>query len=151
MAEKAGVRINGEDYFFVDAFKLGDPALVYEVTGLDWNTFSELFAKSGDGHPDPNIMTGLIAVAIQRGHSTWTRREVYDYVRELDFADLDYFGGEGKEDASVAVPPDGSGLTSSSSDGTSAAAPEESQSSLSLIDSGSPGSGTTTLESHQVA
>jgi hypothetical protein len=148
MAEKPGVRINGQVYEFVDQFKHGDPILIHEVTGLDWDEFSEMLARAGDGgRPNPIVQTALIAVAVQRVHTTWTRRDVSEFIRELTLGEEEYLGGEGRETGD-AVPPDGSGESSNSSDEPSGTSPE-SQSSLSLIASGDPGSDTITPESRR--
>ncbi len=146
--EKPGVRIGGRFYPFVDQFKHGDPILIYQVTGLDWDTFSDMLAKAGDGRGvNPIVQTALIAVAVQRGHPTWSRGEVSDFIRNLDLGDEEYVGTEtGKEEEML--PPTESGETSSSSDETSSPSPE-SPSSLSLISSGDLGSDPITQESSQ--
>lgn len=147
--EKPGVRIGGRFYPFVEQFKHGDPILIHEVTGLDWDSFSDMLAKAGDGRSvNPIVQTALIAVAIQREHPTWSRREVSDFLRDIDLGSEEYVGTGGKEDEEAVLPPSESGETSSSSDETSPPSPE-SPSSLSLISSGDPGSATTTPESSQ--
>ncbi len=148
MAEdKPGVRIGGRFYPFVQQFKHGDPILIHEVTGLDWDTFSDMLAKAGDGRGvNPIVQTALISVAVQRVHPTWSRREVSEFIRELDLGSEEYVGTEGKEED--ALPPAESGESSSSSEETSKPSPA-SESSLSLISSGDPGSDTTTQDSSQ--
>ncbi len=147
MSDRAGVRINGRFYPFVDSFKHGDPILIHEVTGLDWDEFSEMLAKAGDGRGvNPIVQTALIAVAVQREHKTWSRREVSEFIRELDLGSEDYVGVDAAP-AEEMLPPTQSAETSSSSDETSPPSPD-SPSSLSLISSPDPGSSTTSQESH---
>ncbi len=146
--DRAGVRINGRFYAFVESFKHGDPILIHEVTGLDWDEFSEMLAKAGDGRGvNPIVQTALIAVAVQREHKTWSRREVSDFIRDLDLGSEDYVGVDAEPEEGV-LPPTQPAESSSSSDETSSTS-QESRSNLSLIDSGSPGSDITTPDSAQ--
>jgi hypothetical protein len=152
VSDRAGVRIGGRFYPFVDQFKHGDPILIMEVTGLDWDTFSDMLAKAGDdpeGRVNPIVQTALIAVAVQREHKTWSRREVSDYIRDLDLGGEEYVPGSEDKIEGDALPPLQSGESSSNSEETSGTSPE-SPSSLSLISSGDPGLDTTTPESRQV-
>ena len=151
MSDKPGVRIQGRFYPFVDKFKHGDPILIYEVTGLDWDTFAEKLEQAEeDEKANPIVQTALIAVAVQREHPGWSRHKVNEFIRNLDLGAEEFEGIEPDEDGGV-LPPSSSGESSKSSDETSAAPPEESPSSLSLIASPSPGASTTSPESHQVA
>ncbi len=148
-AEKPGVRIGPTFYPFVDQFKHGDPILIHEVTGMNWDEFSEMLSKAGDGRSvNPIVQTALIAVAIQRVHSTWSRREVSEFVRNLDLGDEEYVGGEAVKDEEM-LPPNESGESSDSSEETSSTSPE-SPSSQSPTGSGDPGSATTTPDLRQV-
>ncbi len=135
-------------YPFVDGFKHGDPILIHEVTGLDWDEFSEMLAKSSDGRVNPIVQTALIAVAIQRVHQTWTRREVSEFIRNRDLGEEEYVGGEAAKEEEM-LPPSESGESSDSSEETSSTSPE-SPSSPSPTDSGDPGSATTTPDLRQV-
>ncbi len=152
MSDKAGVRINGQFFPFVDQFKHGDPILIHEVTGLTWDQFSEMLAKAGDGSSqgiNPIVQTALIAVAIQRERPTWSRREVSEFVRNLELGQEEYVGGETAE--GDALPPSNSGVNSVPSDKTSPEQQEESPSSPNPTSSGDPGSATTSQESLRVA
>ncbi len=150
MSDKPGVRINGEFYPFVDKFKHGDPILILEVTGLEWDRFAELIEQAEEnGTPNPIVQTALIAVAVQRGHPGWSRNKVSEFMRNLDFGSEEFEGGT-EDESGDALPPSSSGASSNNSDTTSEP-PPESPSNLSLIGSGSPGSDTTSPESHQVA
>ena len=60
MSDKPGVRINGEFYPFVDKFKHGDPILIYEVTGLEWERFAELLFERRDAVPAEDEFGGVV-------------------------------------------------------------------------------------------
>ncbi len=150
MSDKPGVRINGVFYPFVDKFKHGDPILIYEVTGLDWDTFAAMLEQAEENETaNPITQTALIAVAVQRQHPGWSRHKVSAFIRNLDLGTEEFEGLTDEEEAD-ALPPSPSGSSSNNSATTSEPQPE-SPSSLSLIASGFPGSDTTSPESHQVA
>lgn len=152
MSQKAGVRILDRFYPFVDQFRHGDPILIHEVTGLGWDEFSDMLSKASDESGrgvNPIVQTALIAVAIQREHQTWSRREVSEFIRNLDLGDEQYVAGDPIEEGD-ALPPAESGVSSSSSDETSPPSPE-SPSSPNPTDSGPPGSGRHSQESLQTA
>ncbi len=146
MSDRPGVRINGRFYPYVDAFKHGDPILIHEVTGLDWDEFSEMLAKAGDGRGvNPIAHTAMIAVAIQREHKTWSRREVSDYIRDVDLGAEEIVGVEEPSKPEEMLPPPESASNSSSSDETSSTS-AESTSAPNPTDSGGPGSDTTSQD-----
>lgn len=83
-----GFSINSEFYPLPTGFRLGDPVLVSEVTGLDWQDFAELLDNG-----DPRATTGLIAVAVWQKHPGWRRDKVVRFVESLDVTSLQFDGG----------------------------------------------------------
>ncbi len=152
MPDKAGVKIGGTEYEFAEKFKLGDAALIEEVSGLDWNAFTDRLAKSMDltatGRIDMTMQAALIAVAVQNRHPTWSRGEVVAFVTNVEFEALEYFGPPEKE-GDPEVPQSASDESSDSSDATSEPPPESESNQTPQI-SGDPGSDITTPDLRQV-
>jgi hypothetical protein len=71
MGQEAGFRIGGVFYPAPRAYRLEDPVLVREVTGLSWDDFAELLDDAGVV-ADPVALVGVIAVAVWQ-----PRREVH--------------------------------------------------------------------------
>lgn len=103
--DKPGFNIGDDFYPFPTNFRLGDPVLVTEVTGMEWNDFAELL-DGGDG--DPRTMTGLIAVAVWQKHPGWRRERALRYVEGLDLESLTF---KQPEEAESADPPTEAGDT----------------------------------------
>lgn len=116
MADQPGFSIGTEFYPFPSSFRLGDPVLVAEVTGIGWNEFTELL---DDG--DPRTLAGLVAVSIWQKHPTWRRDKVVRHVEGLEMDALE-FEDPGEDDA---APP----LNGGASTGITAPSPATSTSS----------------------
>lgn len=93
MADEPGFSIGNDFYPFPSSFRLGDPVLVAEVSGLAWNDFAEML---DDG--DPRTLAGLVAVAVWQKNPSWRRERVLRYVESLDMDALE-FQGEPEADA----------------------------------------------------
>lgn len=105
--DKPGFTYKDHFYPYVTKFRIGDPVLVAEVTGLAWNDYTELVDSN-----DPRALAGLVAVAIWQQHPTWRRERVLRYVEEIVIEDLVFSTPE--EDEGDAVPPitaDDTGIT----------------------------------------
>jgi hypothetical protein len=102
MASDPGFLIDGDTYPVPQAFRLGDPVLVAEVTGLDWMEFAELL-DSGDN--DPRVMLGLIAVSVWQKNPTWKRERVARWVEGLSMDQVDFEAADdtGDENPTVAA------------------------------------------------
>lgn len=99
MAEEAGFQIGKRFYPFPGSFRLGDPVLVREVTGMDWGEFVEKLPSDEDDigfveESDAIVLLGLVAVAVWQGNPTWRRDKVSRYVQSLDMTDVQPVGGE---------------------------------------------------------
>lgn len=74
------VEIEGRVYALPQSFRLGDPVLVQEVTGLAWPEFVDRLDDAAD---DPTALLGMIAVAVWQGNPRWRRDKVARYVEAL--------------------------------------------------------------------
>lgn len=91
MADEPGFSIGDEFYAFPTTFRLGDPVLVAEVTGLGWNDFAEMLDQG-----DPRTLAGLVAVSVWQKHPKWRRDRVLLFVEALDL-DAVVFSDPGDE------------------------------------------------------
>lgn len=148
MAEDAGFVLGGEFYPTPQAFRLGDPVLIAELTGLTFPEFAEALGDE-DRRSDPSILVGLIGVSVWQKHPKWTRARVVAYVQALDLGSLQFQGGEEDED----VPPEVTelGKNSPSSDTTSESSPDTSVDPSSPTSPGAPGLDTGSPPSLQAA
>lgn len=92
--DQPGFHIGNDFYEFPTKFRLGDPVLVAEVTGMAWNDFAELL-DSGD----PRTLAGLVAVAIWQKQPTWRRERVLRHVEGLELDALEFTGADDVEEA----------------------------------------------------
>lgn len=65
-------------------FRLGDPVLVAEVTGLPWIEFAQMLDEG-----DSRTLAGLVAVAVWQKHPDWRREKVVRYVESISISDLE--------------------------------------------------------------
>lgn len=95
--QQPGFEIKGRFYPFPASFRLGDPVLVSEVTGLDWPTFT---ARLDDPAYDEDlvVLSGMIAVAVWQKHPTWRRDRVARYIESLDMDRLSFVGPTDQDD-----------------------------------------------------
>lgn len=134
MAE-SGFEIYGKFYPMVEAFELGDPVLIRELTGLDFPTFAqehdELIAAAAAADDDeldidPVVLVGLVGVSVWHANPTWRRDKVLRYVQHLPIEQIQLVGGEedDTDDPPADTPPDkasgGTPADSSSSAGETA-------------------------------
>lgn len=74
MPEKDGVEIHGRFYAWPERFRLGDPVLVREVTGMRWPDFVQALDEIDEEEaPDQVVLAGLIAVAFWQGNPQMSR------------------------------------------------------------------------------
>jgi hypothetical protein len=99
MAEQ-GFEIHSTFYRMPEAFRMGDPVLVEDVSGLTWTEFSDRMDDTGG---DPAVMLGMLAVAVWQANPKWRRDRVARFVESVDIADVKFIGDEAEEDAR---PPD---------------------------------------------
>lgn len=97
MADQIGVQIGSHFYPLPTAFRLGDPVLVEELTGLDWNSFVERLPdedEPDDAPEDPVAMLGMIGVAVWQRNPTWKRDRVVRFVTALNMENVEIVGPE---------------------------------------------------------
>lgn len=107
----AGFEINGEFYPFPTAFRLGDPVLVAEVTGLEWMEFAEMLDEGS-----PRTLPGLVAVSVWQKNPGWRRDKVVRFVEAIDQDAVTVVQPEGTD----AGPPDVADTTGTSPGGSTA-------------------------------
>lgn len=108
----AGFRVGDQTYPLPTRFRLGDPVLIQELTGLPFDEFAELLAD--ETSRDPRRLIGMVGVAVWQKHERWTRDRALRFVESLDMESLEL---EAEDDAG---PPDGPAARSSRSRDTSA-------------------------------
>lgn len=87
MAAQDGVEIYGRFYPWPERFRLGDPVLVREVTGMDWPEFTAALEEqeaamrssqeAEEDAPDADqvVLAGLVAVAFWQGNQQMSREK----------------------------------------------------------------------------
>lgn len=95
MASEAAFVIEGREYPVPQAFRLGDPVLVTEVTGMQWMDFAELL---DEGANDPRVMLGLIAVSVWQANPSWKRDRVARFVEQLAMDQVDFQAADDTEE-----------------------------------------------------
>ena len=111
MSERDGFETRGRFYPWPQQFRLMDPLLVSEVTGMPYNQFLEAWqttianVEDGDteANVDPVVLNGLVAVGVWQQHPEWRRERVVRFLEQVTTDDLDITSAdEGEGDA---VPP----------------------------------------------
>jgi hypothetical protein len=101
MDEAASFEIGGVVYPVPTAFRITDPALVREVTGMDWAEFVEGLREE---EQDPVLVSGLVAVAVSQANPGWRRDRIIRYLGEIDFEELGF--NQPSTNGADAGPPD---------------------------------------------
>lgn len=99
MADEPGFEIAGEFYGFPSTFRLCDPVLVAEVTGMAWNEYAELLDEQ-----DPRTLAGLVAVAVWQKNPRWKREKVIQFVQGVQLDALTFAGVDGSEGVDAGPP-----------------------------------------------
>lgn len=118
MADRPGYVIDGTFYPQPEGFRLGDPVLVTEVTGMDFPSFAQALDDDTRGN-DPVLLLGMIAVAIWQANPRWKRDRVARYVETIPMDTVRFEGGdEGPEVADVGPPEDAAAPSGGNSEST---------------------------------
>ena len=91
-----GFEIGDKFYKLPDEFRMGDPVLVEEVTGLSWGEFSDRLEDEGG---DPVVMLGMLAVAVWQANPRWRRDRAARFVEAVNIGDVKFIGEEKEADA----------------------------------------------------
>lgn len=97
--QEAGFNIGGTFYPFPKTFRLGDPVLIRELTGMEFPEFA-LALDDKTRREDPVILLGLIGVAIWQANPRWTRDRVMSFVQMVPLESVEGVGAA-KEDEEV--------------------------------------------------
>ncbi len=113
MADLGVFLIDDREYAMPTSFRLIDPVLIRELTGLEWQEFTGRLDGIDQDDPaaseadmDPVVLLGLVGVAVWQQHPRWPREKVKRYVGELDIAALSFQGGEAVGDPPPVPGPD---------------------------------------------
>lgn len=118
-------------------FRLGDPVLVREVTGMSWPEFARGLDAMADDYaalleqgredeyePDQVLLVGLMAVAFWQGNKQMSRAKVVRAVEQIPLESVKYIAGD--EEGDDASPPDGAaGAPPSTTSSESGVSPED--------------------------
>lgn len=111
MAE-SGFVIGEHTYPFPTSFRLCDPVLVSQLTGMSWMEFVELLEDSDQ--QDPATMAGMIGVAVWQKNPRWSRERVVRYVENISMENVEVVSEDEDDDDGDAVPPPGEAEPSAS-------------------------------------
>lgn len=118
MAAQDGVEIYGRFYPWPERFRLGDPVLVREVTGMDWPEFVRALDETDpDEAPDQVVLAGLVAVAFWQGNQQMSREKARRTVERIPQDKLEIIEGDDASPPAQAAgePPSTSSTTSGDS------------------------------------
>lgn len=149
-----GFEIFGVVYPVVERWRVADPVLVREVTGMEWLEFAEAAERmsleegmGGEGGVDQIVLAGMIAVSYWQANPRMTRKQVVRFMEQLPLEAVTMVGEpdepddepvEGEEGAD-ASPPDDSGVKSPTTPDTSTTSRAEPSVVVTRGDSGEPG------------
>ena len=95
MPDKDGVEIYKRFYPWPDRFRLGDPVLVKEVTGMRWPDFvAALDEMDEDEAPDQVVLAGLIAVAFWQGNQQMSRDKARKAIERMPVDEIEMIEGD---------------------------------------------------------
>lgn len=112
--------IDGEEYSVPGSFRMVDPILIEELTGLTFAEFSERLDKVNQqastgkpAAPDFTVTVGLVGVSVWQQHEDWTRRKVRQFVEAVDIAALSVLAPEAPDDPEAESPETAPGVSES--------------------------------------
>lgn len=124
MPDKDGVEIYKRFYPWPERFRLGDPVLVKEVTGMRWPEFvAALEEQDEDEAPDQVVLAGLIAVAFWQGNPQMSRDKARRAVEKIPQEDIELIGSDEEDDVDPPAQA-GAGVQPSTTSSESAGSPE---------------------------
>lgn len=146
MADRPRFKIRGQVYEYAETTKIGDPALIEQVTGLRHGAWRRRYieamqtllawqeAKEQGEDPEPPdedsiVDQGILAMSIARKHRSWSRSQVAEFVADLDWDEVEILGG------GDAGPPTAAATTDAPSESPSGTKPAETSKSDSDSDS----------------
>lgn len=146
---RAGFMIGDAFYPFPTAFRLGDPVLVEELTGLAWDEFVDRLPDENDGDKDgtdPVALIGLVGVAVWQQNPRWRRERVVRFVESIDQGDFTVSAPEPEEENGGPPAPPAGGKASETSASSSGSDSDTDSESSNQGSSGTPTSPTSPEE-----
>lgn len=122
-----GFKIDEKEYEFPTRFRMCDPALVEELTGLEFSQFAARIDRvnasiqEGERAGDAVVMSGMIGVAIWQANPRWARGRVVEMVQQIDMDSFEAI--EGADDTGEATPDEEPETPSSDSSAVSTITP----------------------------
>ena len=109
MPDRDGVEIYKRFYPWPESFRLGDPVLVKEVTGMRWPDFAQaLDEMDPEEAPDQVVLAGLIAVAFWQGNPLMSRDKVRRTLERIPMEEFEIVeGDEGPVEGDASPPAEG--------------------------------------------
>jgi hypothetical protein len=108
MPDRDGVEVYKRFYPWPDRFRLGDPVLVKEVTGMRWPDFAQaLDEMDADEVPDQVVLAGLIAVAYWQGNPHMSRDKARRALERIPMEDIEIIEGDEGDARPPELAPDG--------------------------------------------
>lgn len=90
-----GFEIYGKQYPIPTRFRMGDPVLVREVTGMSWPDFiAALETMEADQTEDSVCIAGLMAVSFWQANPQMSRDKIRRFIERLWQEDASLVGGE---------------------------------------------------------
>lgn len=112
MPDQDGFEIYKRFYPSPTRFRMGDPVLVTEVTGMTWPEFTAALEAMEDDYAslaeqgradefqaDHTLLLGLMAVAFWQGNPTMNRAKVVRAIERVPIDDVEFIAGDQEEDA----------------------------------------------------
>ena len=130
MANQAGVEVYKRFYPWPTSFRLGDPVLVKEVTGMTWPEFTAALdaqnraiadAEEMDDEPpqaDQVVLAGLIAVAFWQGNQQMSRDKARRALERIPIEEIELIDEETEDSPPAGAAGEPPSTTSSASDGS---------------------------------
>lgn len=164
MPDQDGFEIFKRFYPAPTRFRMGDPVLVKEVTGMTWPEFTagldamELEyaglleqGRADEFEPDHVLLLGLMAVAFWQGNPTMGRAKAVRAIERIPLEDVEFIAADVEVDASPPAVAEAGAMqspTSSGFDGSPAAQDSTEAPPVATLDATSPnGSGSPGLPS----
>lgn len=128
MADQSGVEVYKRFYPWPTSFRLGDPVLVKEVTGMTWPDFTAALdaqnqaiadaEEMGDESPqaDQVVLAGLIAVAFWQGNPQMSRDKARRALERIPMEEIEMIDEETEDSPPAGAAGEPPSTTSNGSD-----------------------------------
>lgn len=102
-----GFELDGRFYAFPHRFRLVDPVLIVELTGLSFDEFQDALAGDDDASlddtiDDPVVLLGLMACAFWQANPRWRRDRVVRYFQTVYQGQVSFVSGDDPDELELA-------------------------------------------------